>query len=360
MAEESGSVKDSEFIFQGTPGELDVELKKLGVYGGVNGIREDGRAVYAPALDMVATAMKTLRNRLDEFLAAQYPETDESGTNDHLDNDVFFAEPIKVAENRKRATAVGKMRFNYGWSTSLVHSSDMMFSAGSVVESLLAEGEEVVGVEALRFMDPVQNNIEWHACVDELAPDVVEKCAQVKPDVKATFLVKDPETGSERKILLFGFQNKQSARNNANRLDIANLPKSLSANFSRWETSVSSEGDVLFEFELSGPDSKVSEMKLGTAMNAVMELAMVSFSEIRIFVPRDFYGRFGSLAYGFDFKKLPKVEELDQNCKLVLSLNKSKIVIKPNGVRVVPINFLIKRFDKVVTEGVFQSAHKGV
>ncbi|MCX6735053.1 MAG: hypothetical protein NTZ25_04075 [Candidatus Peregrinibacteria bacterium] len=361
MPEEARSVDDSEFIFKGTPGELDVELRKLGVSGGVNGIREDGKAVMSPvvatALDpeIVAAASRTMRRQMAEFMAAQRSPVVESDV-----GDVFFAKPIEIAEDRKRATAVGKMRFNYGWSTSLVHSSDMMFSAGSVVEALLSKGEEVAGVEALRFMDPVQNNIEWHACVDELAPDVVEKCSQIKPDVKATFLIKDPETGNERKILLFGFQNNESARSNAHILDMANLPTALSTGFSKWKESVSSEGDMLFEFDLSRPDLRVSGMELGISMNTVMELVMSSFNNVKMFIPSDFYGRFGSLAYGFDFKKLPKVEELDQNCKLVISLNKKGIVVKPNGIRVVPLKFLIKRFEKVVAEGVYQSAHKGV
>lgn len=311
------------------PDELDVEIQQLGV-------------------DMLVLAARALRLQLMDFMAAQGAQ-EQSGK-----DALFYAEPVEVLENG-RATAVGKMMFNMDWSHYLVHSADMMFSASGVVEALLNEDEEVVGVESLRFLNPVKNNLKLYACVGELSEDVSERCAQRKPDLKATFLTKDSVTGEERKIQLFGFQNNQSAGKNGC-IRMAYLPNSLSRNFASWERDVDGEGNDVFIFDLAEPDSRVAETKLGSSLNAVMELVMHALSNVRKFSKNAFPKGEYNLAYGFDFKKLPETEQLNQNCKLLISVNKAEIVEKANGFRLIPVKFAIKNPRGIICEGVYTSA----
>lgn len=356
-------------IVTGSLGDLNCELHNLGVVGGVESLRDDpewkvketlDRPVdrNVPSRDLVLSAIAGLRAQMQEFMAAQakLPENAHAEDLSALSGDkLFYATPVEVLEDGT-ATAVGRMMHNMRWSRYFVHSSDMMFSSSGLVEALLNEGEEVVGVESMRFLNPVQNNLELFACAGELSPDIAGRCAQRKPDLKAVFLTKNEVTGEERNIKLFGFQNGQSSAKNPIMPDMAHLPAALSKDFNSWERDMDKDGNDVFTFDLSQPDSRIAKTKLGASLNAVMELVMYSFSKVRrtskSVCPEGNY----NLAYGFDFKKLPKPEQLNEECKLLISVDKAGIVEKSSGFRLIPVKFSIKKGGKIISEGVFIDA----
>lgn len=356
-------------IIAGSLDDLNGELHDLGVVGGVESLRDESewkvRVTLArpvdrdtPSRDLVISAIEGLRAQMNEFMAAQSKLREDANAEDlsALSEDEFFcAKPVEVLEDGT-ATAVGRMMYNMRWSRYFVHSSDMMFSSSGLVEALLNEGEEVVGVESMRFLNPVQNNLELFACVGELSPDIAGRCAQRKPDLKAVFLTRNEVTGEERSIQLFGFQNGQSSAKNPIVPDMAYLPAALSRDFNSWERNMDKDGNDVFTFDLSQPDSRIAKTKLGASLNAVMELAMYSFSKVRRtsknICPNGDY----NLAYGFDFKKLPKPEQLNEECKLLISVDKAGIVEKSSGFRLIPVKFSIRKGGKAICEGVFINA----
>lgn len=354
-------------IVAGTQAELDAELRRLGVGGGIGEIRgaADSRvrelmqdlagsdelrlAAVSLAAALLSVALGGARKEIND----KAPKVSKPETHDEL----FFARPIEVLPDGT-ARAVGTMFYNRRWSDVLVHSSDMMFSCAGVVDALLEDGEEVMGVQSLRFLNPVQNDMELVAYVGDVPEDVSLRCVERKPDLKATFLTRNAATGAERKIQLFGFQNKQSASENPAFNGMAYLPASLSEGFSSWERDTGADGNDLFIFDLGKPDSRIADVKLGSVLNAVMELVMEAFSKLRRAKRNPFPVAYDdyNLAYGFDFSKLPKVEQLDERCNLAVSVDKTGVVEKENGFRLVPLRFFIKREGVLICEGVFTIA----
>lgn len=266
----------------------------------------------------------------------------------------FFDSPVEILPNGT-ARAVAKMHYNLRWSSSLVHSADMVFSAAGVVEALLEDEEKVVGVQSLRFLNPVQNNVEMFAYAGETSEEVSVRCAERKPDLKATFLTKNAGTGVERKIQLFGFQNKQDASRNEASSDMARLPASLSK-FEDIQLLLLKSGLQVFAFNLAKPDFVIAGTLLGSGLNTVMELVMRACIELRGTDVNPFPRGAFNLAYNFDFKKLPEVKKLDEKCQLMLFVNKDGIVEKPNGFRLIPIMFAIRREGVLLCEGIYTSA----
>lgn len=362
----AGEDKSKLIVPEGLDG-LDVELRNLGVVDGLRGLRGElswkvgevlDRSANISGTDLMLLAVDRMRQEFEKFMAAQNGLFAEDRTEDlsnlSADN-ILYTKPIEFLEDGT-ATAVGRTMYNKRWSRYFAHSSDMMLPSGGLVEALLNEGEEVVGVESMRFLNPVQNNLELFACAGELSPDIAGRCAQRKPDLKATFLTKNAITGEQRSIKLFGFQNDESSTRNPMIPNMANLPAALSRDFNSWERDMDKDGNDVFTFDLSQPDSGIVETKVGVALNAVMELVMCSFSRVRRgsknICPDGGY----NLAYGFDFKKLPKPEQLNEECKLLISVDKAGIVEKSSGFRLIPVKFSIQKGGNVISEGVFINA----
>lgn len=266
----------------------------------------------------------------------------------------FFESPVEILPNGT-ARAVAKMHYNLRWSSSLIHSADMVFSAGGVVEALLQDEEKVISVQSLRFLNPVQNNVEMFAYAGETSEEVSARCAERKPDLKATFLTRNADTGVERKIQLFGFQNKQDASRNEAFSGMARLPASLSE-FEDIQLLLLRSGRQAFAFNLTKPDFVIAGTLLGSGLNTVMELVMSACSELRGLDVNPFPSGAFNLAYNFDLKKLPEVDKLDEKCELILFVNKDGIVERPNGFRLIPIMFSIHREGVLICEGVYTSA----
>jgi hypothetical protein len=304
-----------------------------------------------------------MKASLAEFMAAQI-DTDVttesvykpavSSPKKFSSDPMFFERPVEILANGT-ARAVAKMHYNLRWSSAVIHSADMMFSAGGVVEALLEDGEDVTGVQSLRFLNPVQNNVEMFAYVGDDSEEVASRCVEKKPDLKAVFLTKNSKTGAERKIQLFGFQNRQDASLNEAFYDMACLPASLSK-FDVINLMSDGSGNNIFGFNLTKPAFSVFETKVGSVLNTVMELVMWACVELRETEISPFPPGTFNLAYNFDFKKLPAVEELDEKCELMLLVNRGGIVERPNGFRLIPVLFSIRKDGKFICEGVYTSA----
>lgn len=337
--------EDSGLIFRGTPAELDAEFRRLGVSGGVNGIREDGRVVDAELLDTAAITMRVL---MVEFMAAQSVEPRPTEV---------VNGPIEVLSDGT-VTTVAKMCINSKWSTRLVHSSDMVFGFSETIDSMLEDGEAVTAVESLRFLKAATQDLEIFACVgDQLSPTMQQKCEGRKPNVKAVFLTKNAKTGEERRIQILAFENGNPVGVVVSGVGLAS---SLEKKFNSWEVDGDRGGRNVYTFELSSPRGNAVRVELGSTLNAVMEVVMMACLKLMNSQRNPFptEGKIVNVASGFKITRLPKLAELGDDCKLNVSIDEDGIVEKPRMIQFVPVNFSITKGSGVICEGVFTYAQR--
>ena len=235
-------------------------------------------------------------------------------------------------------TAVGRMVYNYGWSHSLVHSSDMIFAIGELVDTLLEEGDAVVAVESLRFLNPVKHNLKMFACVADDDGLLKTQCPTGKPDVKAVFVVKNAETGLERKVQFVAFQNEEAVSQHV-RCSDPNIDF-LTSNFDLWESDKDADGKDIEIFDIGeGLAGMGAECNAYQMMNVIMELVMNAYCVLRkfgkgIIPPAQF-----SIATAFEMKKIPEFRDIESGCRLEIMVDLDSMLEKPNGWRFFPVRF---------------------
>lgn len=363
MAGVDDSKNDSGLIFQGTPAELDAEFRRLGVSGGVNGIREDGNVVVMPPAptvvdsEMLDAAARAMRVLMMEFMLAQRVDQNPRGVLRVKDSPSFLDKPIEVLPDGT-ITTVAKMCINLKWSTSLVHGSDMVFGFTETIDSMLEDGEEVTAVESLRFLKAATQDLEIFACVgDQLSPIMQQKCEGGKPNVKAVFLTKNAQTGEDRKIQLLAFESGKPVGT-----VIAGIPlsSSLEEKFNYCAVATDRSGENVYTFELSKLSGNAVRVELGSTLNAVMEVVMMACHKLKHSKRNPFptEGKIVNVAAGFKIAKLPELAELGDDCKLNVSIDEDGIVEGQRLIQFVPVNFSITKGSKVICEGVFTSAQR--
>jgi hypothetical protein len=250
------------------------------------------------------------------------------------------------------------MCFNLNWSSSLVHGSDMVFGFSEAIDSMLEDGESVIAVESLRFLKASTQNLEIFACVGEqLSPVMQQKCEGRKPNVKAVFLIKNSQTGEEKKIQLLAFENGRPVNLITSGMGLAS---SLQKNFSHWEVDADSVGQAVYTFDLSKPKGNAVGVERGVTLNAVMEVVMMACHKLKHSRRNPFptEGKALNVASGFKITKLPELAELGDDCKLSISIDEDGIVEGARLIQFVPVKFSITKGSNVICEGVFTSAQR--
>ncbi len=251
-----------------------------------------------------------------------------------LDPGIDCVGPISIDGKISRAEV---QAFWSGWSTALLHSSDVVLAMSSLVSSGLKEGEVITVANSLRFHAPMNNALDVQLQITD-DPKVIQPFAQSTTKLCLTASL---QTSLGRTILIQG--NDTANPIARNRRWSNDLPARMRGSHQLRQSALSADGlDFSRSFDkINGVmtlQPTDSTFVLSTVMDALMNL-VVQAHKLGVIQT----GGFGLLA-GCENLQLPAPADLFQGGTIYMSIGAQEQKALKNG-RLLPVDFQMRNAD---------------